>query len=149
MGKLMVVVLNVLLLVACSGQMQMGPDLGEVARGFSESMRWSDFSNAASYLDLEPRAEFKEKFSEDNDLHVVDSRILSIVILPDGKRADIVYQLEYYHLPSSQIKKWRWKQRWELASGKMTKPGIWMIQNGPPDLPWQKLKGQKKGNITN
>ena len=119
-----------------------GPDLEEIAQGFSESMRWHDFPNAAAYLEPEAQLDFEEKFIEDDDLRIVDSRILSVNILPDGEQADIVYLLEYYHLPSSRIKKWRWKQRWELGSERATSPGIWMIKNEPPELPWQKLKAQ-------
>ena len=143
MRNLIVVAVSCFLLTACSGAMQMGgPDLEELARGFSESMRWHDFSNAAAYLDPEVRPAFEEKFIEDDDLRIVGSRVLSVNIFPDGEQADIVYVLEYYHLPSNQIKKWRWKQHWELGSKRVIKPGIWMIKNEPPGLPWQKSKAQ-------
>lgn len=142
MRNLVILMLSCLLLSACSEAMNIGngPPLEEVTEGFSESMRWSDFPNAAIYLDLEARADFLDKFVEDDDLRVVESRILSINLAPDGKQADAIYQLKYYHLPSNRIKKWRWKQHWEMADDKNANPGIWLIKNDPPDLPWQKLK---------
>ena len=143
MRNLMIVAVSCFLLTACNSAMQMGgSNLEEIAQGFSESMRWHDFPNAAGYIDPEARIDFEEKFIEDDDLRIVESRVLSVDILPDGEHADIVYQLEYYHLPSSRIKKWRWKQRWELGNERMIKTGIWMIKNEPPDLPWQKPKAQ-------
>jgi hypothetical protein len=49
--------------------------------------------------------------------------------------ADAEYVLEYYRLPSTRIKKWCWEQRWRLIKEKMTKPGVWLIENIPPALP--------------
>jgi len=140
MRNLVILVVGCFLLTACSEAMNIGgaPPLEEVTDGFSESMRWNDFSTAASYIDLDVRDDFLDKFVEDDDLHIVESRVSKIDIAPDGKHAKAVYQLEYYHLPSNRIKKWRWKQQWKMADDESTNPGIWMIENDPPDLPWQK-----------
>ncbi len=144
MRGLIVTLLGCLLLAGCAGSMQMGPSLEEVTQGFSEAMRWGDFPNAAVFIDPAVRGDFEDKFGEDDDLRVVDSRIMSINLLPDGKRAEVTYQLEYYHLPSSRIKKWRWKQRWEMEGKEAADPGVWLIKNGPPEIPWQKLKSTGK-----
>ncbi|MDA3903453.1 MAG: hypothetical protein PF441_08415 [Desulfuromusa sp.] len=125
------------LLTACLGSVDVGPGLDKISRGFSESMRWSDFPNAATYVHLDVRDAFLEQFQEDEDLHIVDSHILSVNIHQHGGQADAVYVMEYYRLPSSQIKKWRWQQRWRLIQVKVTKPGAWLIENEPPALPWR------------
>jgi len=126
------------LLTACLGGVDVGPGLDEISRGFSESMRWSDYPNAAAYVHPDARAAFIKQFKEDADLHVVESHILSIDMHKQEGWADAAYVMEYYHLPSSRIMKWRWEQRWRLIKEKMTKPGVWLIENEPPPLPWKK-----------
>ena len=124
-------------LTACVGAMDMGPGVDKTSQGFSESMRWLDFPQAATYLQPEVRGAFLEQFEQDDDLHLVSSRIVSINMRPDGEQADAVYVMEYYRLPSIQIKKWRWKQQWQRIQGSMPKQGIWLIENEPPVLPWK------------
>ena len=126
------------LLTACLGTVDVGPGLDRISQGFSESMRWSDYRNAAGYVHQDVRGAFLEQFTEDKDLHVVDSRILSVDMFQHEGRANAVYVLEYYRLPSSRIKKWRWEQQWRLIQEKLTKPGVWLIENEPPALPWKK-----------
>lgn len=125
------------LLTACLGTVDVGPGLDKISQGFSESMRWSDYKSAAGYVHPDARDAFREQFTEDEDLHVVDSRILSIDMFQDEGRADAVYVMEYYRLPSSRIKKWHWEQQWRLIQEKLTKPGVWLIENEPPGLPWK------------
>ncbi len=130
-------VLVALLFCACAGPVEVGPGLPKTVKGFSEALRWRDFQTAALYLQPHAREVFLAAFSrDDEDLHIVDSRILK-VDLHDGEGwAEADYQMEYYRLPSSQVKKWRWRQRWVLVREKMTKPGYWLIENPPPALPW-------------
>ena len=137
------------LLTACLGSVDIGPGLDKISQGFSESMRWRDYPTAADYVHLDVREAFLEQFTEDEDLHVVDSRILSIDMQQHGGRADAVYVMEYYRLPSSQIKKWRWEQQWRLIQEKLTKPGVWLIENEPPKLPWKQKNSQESFNLTN
>ncbi len=137
MRKLSLLLLLCPLLTACLGPVNVGPGLDKISQGFSESMRWRDFPNAATYVHLDVREAFLEQFTEDEDLHVVESHILSIDMYQHEGRADAVYVLEYYRLPSSRIKKWRWEQQWRLIQQKVTKPGVWLIENEPPPLPWK------------
>jgi len=138
MRNLSILLLLCPLLTACFGAVDVGPGLDKISQGFSESMRWSDYPNAAAYVQPDARAAFLDQFQEDADLHVVDSRILSINMHPHEGRADAVYVMEYYRLPSSRIMKWRWEQQWRLIQEKLTKPGVWLIENEPPALPWNK-----------
>lgn len=137
MRNLFILLLLCPLLTACLGTVDVGPGLDKISQGFSESMRWRDYPNAATYLQLDVRDAFLKQFKEDEDLHIVDSSILSIDMHPDEGWADAVYVMEYYRLPSSQVKKWRWEQRWRLIQEKLTKPGVWLIENEPPALPWR------------
>ena len=125
------------LLTACLGAIDMGPGVDKTSQGFSESMRWLDYPAAAAYLQPDVRGVFLEQFEEDDDLHLVSSSVTSINMHPDGDQADAVYVMEYYRLPSNQIKKWRWKQQWRLIQGSLAKQGIWLIENEPPVLPWK------------
>ena len=83
------------------------------------------------------RDAFLERFPEDDDLHVVDSSVTSIDVGENLTQVDVIYVMEYYHLPSSQIKKWRWKQNWRLIKNEASKTEAWLIDNEPPPLPWR------------
>lgn len=125
-------------LTACLGPPAAGPTPDEPSEGFSESMRWSDFPGAAAYMSPSVRSAFLEQFQEDDDLHVVDSSVTSIDAGPEQEQVDVLYVMEYYHLPSSQIKKWRWTQHWRLIRNEKAKSEAWLIDNEPPPLPWKK-----------
>jgi hypothetical protein len=125
-------------LSACLGATDMGTPLPQTSDGFSESMRWSDYQTAGIYLTPEARELFLEQFVEDEDLHVVGSRVVKVDLNEAEGRAEVVYQMDYYRLPSGSIKKWRWTQHWVYVREKMTKSGVWLIENGPPKLPWNK-----------
>lgn len=125
-----------LLLTACLGPADVGIGLPTTSSGFCESMRWSDFQSAAVYLVPEVRENFLEQFREDEDLKIVSSRVIKVDVGEDEGFAGVLYQMEYYRLPSNSIKKWRWEQRWVLVRENMTKPGVWLIENAPPALPW-------------
>ncbi|WP_321367073.1 hypothetical protein [uncultured Desulfuromusa sp.] len=125
------------LLSACLGPVDMGPGLDKISFGFSESMRWRDYPGAATYVHPDVRENFLEQFKEDEDLHVVESSILSVAMDASAKRANVVYVMKYYRLPSTRIEKWRWEQQWQLIQEKVAKPGVWLIENAPPTLPWK------------
>jgi len=124
-------------LTACLGSSSAGSSPDKPSEGFSESMRWGDYPGAAAYVAPSVRAAFLEQFQEDDDLHVVDSSVTSIDVEQDVKQVDVFYVMEYYHLPSSQIKKWRWTQHWRLIKDKESKSEAWLIDNKPPPLPWR------------
>jgi hypothetical protein len=125
-----------LLLTSCLGAADVGTPLSVTSSGFSESMRWSDYQTAGIYMQAQARELFLEQFVEDEDLHIVDSSAVKVDLHEQEGWAEVVYQLDYYRLPSSTIKKWRWTQRWVYVREKATKPGVWLIENGPPALPW-------------
>lgn len=126
-----------LFLPACSGtfdSLDAGPNLADAGDRFSEAMRWRDFRGAGVYLQEDVRSVFLERFPEDDDFHIVESRIAGIEV--DGKTETTVlnYRLEYYRLPSMRVKKWRWDQQWRLHSSEGMKSNVWLIENPPPPL---------------
>ncbi len=133
---LILFVLLVLALSACLGLTDSGIGLPKTSEGFGESMRWKDFQTASIYMKADVRDRFLEQFVEDEDLFIVESRVVKVDLHEEEGRADVVYQMQYYRLPSSAIKKWNWTQHWTLERGKATKPGVWLIENEPPQLPW-------------
>ena len=137
MRNMFTLLLLTLLLTACLSALQPAAKQDKVSEGFSEAMRWSDFQGAAAYVNLRVRGAFMEQFPEDDDLHIVDSSISSVELGQDEERVDVVYVMEYYHLPSSKIKKWRWTQQWRLIKKNDSDSGAWLIDNEPPPLPWR------------
>jgi len=137
MRNIVVLLLLTPLLPACLGSSPADSSPTQPSEGFSESMRWSDFFGAATYMTPSVRAVFLEQFQEDDDLHVVDSSTSSIDVGQDQKVVDANYVMEYYYLPSSRIKKWRWKQHWRVIQDKEGESEVWLIDNEPPPLPWK------------
>ncbi len=137
MRNILILLLLTPLLAACAGSPSAGATPDKPSEGFSESMRWSDFPGAAAYMAPDVRDAFLDQFNEDDDLHIVDSSVTSIAGGPDSKQIDVIYVMEYYHLPSSQIKKWRWTQHWRLIVDEASKSEAWLIDNEPPTLPWR------------
>ncbi len=133
------IALLIVLLVGggCLKTPQLGPGLPELTDDFCEAMRWKDFTSAAGYLNPDVRDEFSSKFKEDKDLYIVGSKFRSVNIHLDEQYAEALYILEYYRLPSSRIREWRWTQRWQLISEGMAKADVWRISNPPPEVPWQ------------
>ncbi len=113
-------------------------NLPKIADRFTEAMRWKDWYGAAKLVEPEQRTAFLEQFKEDPDLFVVDSRIQNIHPGTDEGTAEVVYQLEYYRLPSSRIERWSWKQEWKKQPGRFTTETVWLISNPPPSLPWNR-----------
>lgn len=124
-----------LFLSACTGPMDTGPGLPAISSQFSEAMRWQDYLGAGNYLQTDIRSAFLDQFEQDEDLHVIESRIVSVELNAETGMVEADYRLEYYRLPSMRVKKWQWSQQWQLQSQKGLKSGIWLITNPPPPLP--------------
>lgn len=110
-------------------------DLGTRTSTFSEAMRWKDFQGASRYLTPDAKLLFLEQFTEDDNLHIVDSTINKLELSDELDSAEIEFVLEYYRLPSSKVQKWTWTQEWTLIE---KEEQTWQIENAPPELPWKK-----------
>jgi hypothetical protein len=113
-------------------------NLPQLTERFSEAMRWKDWYGAAIYVEAEQRSAFLEQFKEDPDLFVVDSQIQNIRPGVTDDAAEVVYQLEYYRLPSNRIDRWTWVQQWQKQPGRFAAEAVWLINNPPPLLPWNR-----------
>jgi len=113
-------------------------NLPQIADRFTEAMRWKDWYGAAKFVEAKQRAAFLEQFKEDPDLFVVDSQIQNIQPGAGAGTAESVYQLEYYRLPSSRIERWTWTQEWQQQPGRFYAETVWLINNPPPPLPWNR-----------
>lgn len=127
--------LSLLFLSACAGALDVGPGLDVIGGQFREAMRWQDYVGAGRHLQQDVRADFVDQFQAEEDLHVVESRLASIELRPETGSAEAVYQLEFYRLPSTRVKKWQWTQQWQFYRQKSLKSGTWKIVNSPPPLP--------------
>jgi len=123
-----------LLLSACALPGNFGPDLDKSSSNFSEAMRWRDYVGAAYFLEVAARDSFLQQFQDDN-LFIVDSRITAITVDESMASASADYLLEYYLLPSNQIKKWHWRQQWQLPEKNTDSDSFWRIVNAPPAFP--------------
>lgn len=123
------------LLSGCSGPIDTGPGLGTISNQFSEAMRWQDYVGAGRSLQKDVRGAFLEQFQRDEDLHVVESRIISIELNTETGTAEADYRLKFYRLPSLRVQKWQWLQHWQLSRQKALKSNTWLIVNAPPPLP--------------
>jgi hypothetical protein len=113
-------------------------NLPQTAERFTEAMRWKDWYGAAMYVAAQQRPAFLEQFKEDPDLFVVDSQVRNIHPGSIDGDAEVVYQLEYYRLPSSRVERWTWVQQWQKQPGRFAAEAVWLISNPPPLLPWNR-----------
>ncbi len=134
-----IVLLMLLLLpMGCFQTSKISSDLPELTDKFCEAMRWKDFSTAAGYMTATVQDDFNQKFIDDKDLYVVGSKIRHVTLHVEEHWAEALYVLEYYRLPSSRIKEWHWRQRWEAPKEEGASSGDgWKITEPAPPVPWQ------------
>lgn len=135
---LLLLLFSGLVICGCKTTQNAGLSLIDTSSGFNESMRWKDFEGASIYMKPDIARDFLGTFVEDDDLFVVDSRTVRVVPGNDEKEVDVIYEMSYYRLPSTSIKKWRWQQRWVEEKKSSTEISVWLISNEAPELPWQK-----------
>ncbi len=141
MKRLLIIMLFLLLaLTGCAGTEKYNPttDFVLTTNNFCEALRWKDFFGASRYVVPAAQEEFLAQFEEDPDLFVVDSRVKKIDLEKKENGAEVVYEMEYYHLPSSRVRTWTWTQEWILIREKTLKQGVWLIEKAPPEVPWKK-----------
>ena len=121
-------------LSACAMPIDKGPDLGTLSTQFSDAMRWRDVTGAANLLDEAVREPFIEQF-QDDDIHVVESQVVTVLLDETLENAKVEYLMDYYLLPSTRIKKWSWHQQWQLIHNEESRTSLWQIQDAPPAFP--------------
>ena len=123
------------LLVACA---PMVPPQGqfELARGdFAQRLRWLDFPGAARHLAPVQREDFLRAFADLPDLHITDVRLESAEAGDAGRRVVAWSTIEYYLLPSTTVKTFRFRQEWEYSGGGRFEAGNWLVVSPFPEIP--------------
>lgn len=134
--RLVVPLLGVLFfVVACAGSFDPGQEMPAFGDQFSEAMRWQDYLGAANFMHADVRQAFLDQFQQEEDLRVVESRIVSIDLSAETGSAKADYRLEFYRLPSMRVQKWQWSQEWQPQQQKALKSAVWQIVAPPPPLP--------------
>lgn len=121
-------------LLACAALVSPADRHGPASDDFTRRLRWLDVGGAAQHLDAQVRESFQERFSGE-DLRVVEFSLERVEFSDEDRRADAWYLLEYNLLPSSTVRRERFRLEWEYQEeGRMT-PGIWRIVSPFPPLP--------------
>ncbi|MDY0268677.1 hypothetical protein [Trichloromonas sp.] len=101
---------------------------------FTRRLRWLDVGGAAQYLDSQVREEFLERFSGE-DLRIVEFSLERVEFSDEDRRAAAWYLLEYHLLPSSTVRRERFRLDWEYREEGRMSPGTWYIVTPFPSLP--------------
>jgi len=126
-----------LALIACSSPMQPPVNIGEKSqKDFMSALRWKQYQAAASLMQPEFRQEFIATFNAfRDDLHISDVRIVNVQIFEEGRRREAAVEMDYYLLPSVQLKTFRFDQIWLYSEGSDTQPEGFFIVTPFPEFP--------------
>jgi len=102
---------------------------------FAKRLRWLDYSGAAQHMAEAVRNDFLERFTDNEDLRIVDFDIERVEFRDDGRQVIVWHVLEYYRLPSATVKKERIRLEWEFREENKLLPGFWLITSEFPQLP--------------
>lgn len=121
-------------LLACAAIVSPAGRHGLASEDFTRKLRWLDVGGAVQHLDAGVRESFQDRFSGE-DLRVVEFSLERVEFSDEDRRAGAWYLLEYNLLPSSTVRRERFRLDWEYqAEGRMT-PGVWRIVSSFPPLP--------------
>ena len=101
-------------LCACGGRMQSVDQLATMSRDdFMSAMRWKQYPVAAAFMQQqEDREHFLKTFRELRDLHVTDVRMVDLKNYEQGKRFNVLMEMDYYLPPSVTLKTFTFDQTW-------------------------------------
>ncbi len=108
--------LTLVLLAACAPPKMAPQAQFEITRrDFAERLRWGDFAGAARHLAPPQREDFQRRFADSPDLHITDVRLESAEAGDGGRQVVTWSTIEYYLLPSTTVKTFRFRQEWEYS----------------------------------
>jgi hypothetical protein len=108
----------------------------EALNMYIRALRLEEFSTAASHMTLENRQAFLDTFGPlEKDLTISDVQIKEIVVTEDGKRADVVLEMEYFLLPSAAVKTFRFEQTWLYFDAENKDAAYYQITTPFPPFP--------------
>ncbi len=103
---------------------------------FLQALRLGEFQVAASYLTTEHSAPFLEQITPlKKDLNIVDTRVELVTVLDEGKKVDVVLELDYFLLPSATVKTLNYNHTWVYFDANENQLGIYLIETPFPAFP--------------
>ncbi|BCR03364.1 hypothetical protein DESUT3_04330 [Desulfuromonas versatilis] len=124
-----------LLLGGCGVVVQPGKEFHLASRDFAQRLRWMDVSGTARHMLPEYAEDYRQRYLGREDLRIVDVRFETIELLEQGREAEARMVVEYYLLPSLNVKKFRFSQHWAYLGGDRYHPGVWTITSPFPPFP--------------
>lgn len=129
------VLLTALLIASCGLAARPRTEFEPVFKSYVERLRWRDYQTVAGYLPEAERRDFLQRFSDMDELHIVDVKLDSAEFSEDGKRVLTAITVEYYRIPSIAVKKTRLHQEWTYQGGDRYHPGSWGLAGPFPPFP--------------
>lgn len=102
---------------------------------FVYAMRWQQYREASMFMKPEFRKDFLKQFKELKDLTITDVRLMDTVLSEEGKKAEVLIEIEYYLLPSVTLKTFELEQTWTYVEGENLAPGHFQIITPFPPFP--------------
>lgn len=124
-----------LTLAGCGKVFTPAQELHDALRLYERSLRWMDFDVTANYLDRELRKDFLSRFQDADELRIVNVEMVSVDYQPENRTASTEMVIEYYRLPSPNVRKLRFEQDWFYAGGDTYNTGTWQTTTPIPPLP--------------
>lgn len=101
---------------------------------FVYALRWMQFGAAANFMQPQFRDDFLRQFRDTRDLTIVDVRLSAAKVLAEGRRVEAEIEMDYYLLPSPEIKTFPIEQTWVFfETGQGT--GDYLITTPFPTFP--------------
>lgn len=127
-------ILLLLLLTGCGKVFTPAQELHDALRLYERSLRWMDFDITANYLDRELRKDFLDRFQDAEELRIVNVDLVSVDYHPDTRTATTEMVIEYYRLPSPNVRRLRLEQSWVYEGGDTYHTGTWQTTTPIPAL---------------
>ena len=102
---------------------------------FVYALRWQQYDAAARFMKSEHRKDFLNTFTAAKDLDIVDVRLISAELSAEGRRTETVIEMDYYMLPSTTVKTFRFEQTWIYYDRDDQNEGYYEIVTPFPPLP--------------
>ena len=103
---------------------RISPD--EIITRYNDALRWNLYEEARNFILPQAQAQFDEFVKLNNGrLNIIDYKIVSIELSPDGKELVCRIWRSFYTIPDMKQKEEQLDQNWKLANG------IWLL-SGPP-----------------
>ena len=104
-----------LLMAACVPDKGFREEFESSVKGYNRMLRWQEVVGAGQmYMEPEGRETYltTAESMRRRGVTITDFRILTMEMLSDKKRGDVMVEFDYYALPSYRIKTLTYKQDW-------------------------------------